>query len=433
MTGNDVSRAIDAIWRIEQATLVASLARMVRDVDLAEDLAQDALVAALEAWPASGIPDRPGAWLLATARRRGIDRIRHRKMSERRLAELGLETDGRREQVAQAIEAAAEDPVGDELLGLMFAVCHPVLTIEARCALTLRLLGGLATPEIARAYLVPESTIAQRIVRAKRTLREARVPLDVPHGKELSERVGSVLEVLYLIFNEGYSATSGPDWLRPDLCNEALRLGRVLAELAPNEPEVHGLVALMEIQASRSRARVNADGRPILLADQDRSHWDRVLIRRGIEALERAEATGAPFGPCALQAAIAACHARASSFEETDWTRVVALYDALAALTGSPVVALNRAVAIGMMHGPAAGLEALEEIAGSPSMETYHLLPAVRGDLLFRLGRFGGARSEFERAAELATNERERALMLERARLAVCSTRTDAGKQHPDA
>jgi predicted RNA polymerase sigma factor len=412
---DDVHRTIDAIWRIEQATVIASLARMVRDVDLAEDLAQDALLAALETWPAHGIPDRPGAWLLATARRRGIDRIRHRRMSERRLAELGLETDDRRERVVQAMEAALDDPVGDELLGLMFATCHPVLAIEARCALTLRLLGGLTTPEIARAYLVPDPTIAQRIVRAKRTLREARVPLDVPRGEDLHERVDSVLEVLYLIFNEGYSATTGQDWLRPDLCNEALRLGRVLAELAPREAEVHGLVALMEIQASRSRARVDADGRPILLADQDRSRWDRVLIRRGLEALERAEASGTSFGPYALQAAIAACHARAPSVEKTDWTRVVALYDALAMVTGSPVVALNRAVAIGMMHGPAAGLEALAMVAEAPALSGYHLLPAVRGDLLFRLGRFREARVEFARAAELATNERERELLLARA------------------
>ncbi len=415
MSAQDVHRTIDAIWRIEQAGVIASLARMVRDVDLAEDLAQDALLAALESWPASGIPDKPGAWLFATARRRGIDRIRHRKMSELRLAELGLETDANRERLADAIERALDDPVGDELLGLIFATCHPLLAVEARCALTLRLLGGLTTPEIARAYLVPEATIAQRIVRAKRTLREARVPLDVPQVDALPERLAPVLEVLYLIFNEGYSATSGEDWLRPDLCLEALRLGRVLAALTPGESEVHGLVALMEIQASRSRARVDPEGRPVLLADQDRTRWDGLLIRRGLEALERAEQLGAPYGPYALQAAIAACHARARSIEDTDWTRIVALYDALAVVWPSPVVGLNRAVAIGMMHGPAAGLEALADVADAPAMRGYHLLAAVRGDFLFKLGRFDAARAEFGRAALLTSNARERALLAARA------------------
>jgi len=411
----DVHRTIETIWRIEQAPVIASLARMVRDIDLAEDLAQDALVAALESWPTSGVPDRPGAWLLATARRRGIDRLRHQKMSVRRLAELGLETDDRRERVAQAIERALDDQVGDELLGLIFATCHPVLAIEARCALTLRLLGGLTTAEIARAYLASEATVAQRIVRAKRTLREARVPMEAPRGAGLSDRLPAVLEVLYLIFNEGYSATSGAEWQRPDLCAEALRLGRILAELAPNESEVHGLVALMEIQASRSQARVDAAGRPVLLADQDRGRWDRVLIRRGLDALARAEALGAPFGPYALQAAIAACHARASSIEATDWTRVVALYDALAMVWPSPVVALNRAVALGMMYGPAAGLEALGEVAEAPAMRRYHLVQAVRGDFLQKLGRAAEARVAFERAAELTDNERERELLLARA------------------
>ncbi len=415
MATDDVNRTIDAIWRIEQAAVIASLARMVRDVDLAEDLAQDALVAALESWPRAGIPDKPGAWLLATARRRGIDRLRHHTMSARRLVELGLETDDRRERVAQAIERALDDPIGDELLGLIFAACHPILPVEARCALTLRLLGGLTTPEIARAYLTPEPTIAQRIVRAKRTLREARVPLEVPAGASLSERIGAVLEVLYLIFNEGYSATSGQDWLRPDLCQEALRLGRVLAELAPGEPEVHGLVALMEIQASRARARLDPEGRPVLLADQDRARWDRLLISRGLAALERAAALGAPFGPYALQAAIAACHARAPSMESTDWTRIVALYDALAMVWPSPVVALNRAVALGMMHGPAAGLEALEELDRAPGMSGYHLLAAVRGDFLFKLGSFAAAASEFASAAERTENEAERGLLRGRA------------------
>ncbi|MGE0439808.1 MAG: RNA polymerase sigma factor [Gemmatimonadales bacterium] len=415
MAAEDVHRAIDAVWRIESAGVIASLARMVRDVDLAEDLAQDALLAALEAWPRTGIPDRPGAWLLATARRRGIDRIRHRRMSERRLAELGLETDERRDTVVHAIEAALDDPVGDELLGLMFATCHPVLPTEARSALTLRLLGGLATAEIARAFLTPEPTIAQRIVRAKRTLREARVPLEPPRGPALSERLGSVLEVLYLIFNEGYAATAGSEWFRADLCTEALRLGRILAELAPTEAEVHGLAALMEVQASRIRARTDPAGRPILLADQDRTRWDQVLIQRGLAALARAEATGAPFGPYALQAAIAACHARARTFDATDWTRIVALYDALLMVHPTPVVALNRAVALGMMHGPAAGLEALAEIPESSGMSRYHLLAAVRGDLLFKLGRRTEASAEFARAAALATNERERALLLERA------------------
>ncbi len=421
MTEDDVGRTIDAIWRIEATGLIASLARMVRDVDLAEDLAQDALVAALETWPRNGIPDRPGAWLLATARRRGIDRIRHRTMSERRLAELGLESDERREGVVQAIETALDDPVGDEVLGLMFATCHPVLTPEARCTLTLRLLGGLTAEEIARAYLTAESTVAQRIVRAKRTLREAQVPIEVPRGTALTERLGPVLEVLYLIFNEGYTATAGDSWMRSDLCHEGLRLARVLAGRLDDQPEVHGLVALMEIQASRLRARVDAAGRPVLLADQDRSRWDYLLVNRGFAALEQAERLGKPLGPYALQAAIAACHARARRFEDTDWTRIVALYDALVMLVPSPVVALNRAVAIGMMYGPAAGLEALSDLEEVSSLASYHLLAAVRGDLLYRLGRFAEAESAFTRAAELAGNGPERELMQQRAR--ECSAR----------
>ena len=374
MMEDEVRRTIDAIWRIEATGLIASLARMVRDVELAEDLAQDALVAALDTWPARGIPDRPGAWLLATARRRGIDRIRHRSMSERRLAELGLATDEQREDAAQAIETSLDDPVGDEVLGLMFATCHPVLSPEARCALTLRLLGGLTTEEVARAYLSSETTVAQRIVRAKRTLREARVPLEVPAGEVLTERLAPVLEVLYLIFNEGYTATAGDQWLRPDLCHEGLRLARILAERLDDQPEAHGLVALMEIQASRLRARVDSRGHPILLADQDRSRWDYLLIQRGLKALMRAEQLGKPLGPYSVQAAIAACHARARQFEDTDWTRIVALYDALIMMVRSPVVALNRAVAISMMYGPAAGLEALEELDSLPSLAGYHLL-----------------------------------------------------------
>lgn len=424
MMEDEVRRTIDAIWRIEATGLIASLARMVRDVELAEDLAQDALVAALDTWPARGIPDRPGAWLLATARRRGIDRIRHRSMSERRLAELGLATDEQREDAAQAIETSLDDPVGDEVLGLMFATCHPVLSPEARCALTLRLLGGLTTEEVARAYLSSETTVAQRIVRAKRTLREARVPLEVPAGEVLTERLAPVLEVLYLIFNEGYTATAGDQWLRPDLCHEGLRLARILAERLDDQPEAHGLVALMEIQASRLRARVDSRGHPILLADQDRSRWDYLLIQRGLKALMRAEQLGKPLGPYSVQAAIAACHARARQFEDTDWTRIVALYDALIMMVRSPVVALNRAVAISMMYDPAAGLEALEELDSLPSLAGYHLLAAVRGDLLFRLGRFAEAESAFSHAATAATNGPERALMQKRA--AECATRRTA-------
>ena len=408
----DTHRAIDAVWRIESPRLIAGLTRVVRDVGLAEDLAQDALVAALERWPESGVPDRPGAWLMAVAKHRAIDHQRRGKLLERKHEQLGHEV---RRDTAPDLDAALDDDIGDDLLRLVFTCCHPVLSTEARVALTLRLLGGLTTAEIARAFLVPEATLAQRIVRAKRTLAEARVPFEVPRGPELAERLSSVLEVVYLIFNEGYSATAGDDWLRPALCEEALRLGRVLAGLAPEEPEVHGLVAVMEIQASRSRARVGPSGEPVLLFDQDRARWDRLLIRRGLAALERAERLGGALGPYALQAAIAACHARARTPEETDWTRIVALSDALAQLTPSPVVELNRAVALGLAFGPAAGLEVVDRLTAERSLETYHLLPAVRGDLLAKLDRRAEARAEFERAAALTRNARERELLLGRA------------------
>ncbi len=411
----EAHRAIEAVWRIESARLIAGLARITGDVGLAEDLAQDALVAALEQWPQAGVPDNPGAWLMATAKHRAIDHLRRRKMLDRKHVELGAELEAKQVSPERELDAAIDDPVGDDLLGLMFTACHPVLSTEARVALTLRLLGGLTTPEIARAFLVPESTIAQRIVRAKRTLAAARVPFAVPRGAELAARLWSVLEVIYLVFNEGYSATAGDDWLRPALCEDALRLGRILAELAPAEPEVHGLVALMEIQASRARARVGPAGEPVLLLDQDRTRWDHLLIRRGLAALERVEALGGTLGPYALQAAIAACHARARTPEETDWTRITALYDALAQLTPSPVVELNRAVAYGMAFGPAAGLEILDAVGSEPALKGYHLLPSVRGDLLEKLGRFDEARAEFARAAALTRNTRERDLLLERA------------------
>ena len=410
---SEAHRAIEAVWRIESPRLIAGLTRIVRDVGVAEDLAQDALVAALEQWPASGVPDNPGAWLMATAKHRAIDGLRRGKMLERKHEELGAELEGRQETVPD-FDAAIDDHVGDDLLRLMFISCHPVLSTEARTALTLRLLGGLTTEEIARAFLVPVATIAQRIVRAKRTLAEARVPFEVPRGAELAARLASVLEVIYLVFNEGYSATAGDDWVRPALCEDALRLGRILAELM-NEPEVHGLVALMEIQASRLRARVGPSGAPILLLDQDRARWDHLLIRRGLAALERAEAFGGSLGPYALQAAIAACHARAPRAEETDWTRITALYDALAQLAPSPVVELNRGVAYGMAFGPAAGLEIVDPLMSEPALERYHLLASVRGDLLARLGRFAEARAEFERAAALTRNARERELLLARA------------------
>jgi RNA polymerase sigma factor (sigma-70 family) len=407
--------AIDAVWRIESAKLIAGLARIVGDVGLAEDLAQDALVAALERWPESGVPDKPGAWLMATARHRAIDLFRRNKRLQRKHEELGHELEAQQEMAVPDLDAALDDPIGDDLLGLMFTACHPVLSSEARVALTLRLLGSLTTEEIARAFLVPAPTVAQRIVRAKRTLAEAGVSFEVPRGTELDARLSSVLEVIYLIFNEGYSATAGDDWLRPALCEDALRLGRILAELAPEEPEVHGLVALMEIQASRSRARIGPSGEPVLLLDQDRGRWDQLLIRRGLAALQRAEELGGAGGPYALQAAIAACHARARTPAETDWGRIVALYDALARLLPSPVVRLNRAVAVGMAVGPAAGLELVDALTGEPSLKNYHLLPSVRGDLLRKLGRVDEARAEFERAASLTRNTRERMLLLERA------------------
>src|SRR5205823_6186198 len=390
-------RVIDAVWRIESARLIAGLARIVRDVGLAEELAQDALVVALERWPESGIPDNPGAWLMAAAKHRAIDFFRRNKLLERKHEELGRELEAQ-EMAVPDLNAAIDDNVGDDLMRLMFISCHPILSTEARTALTLRLLGGLTTDEIARAFLVPEATVAQRIVRAKRTLSEAHIPFEVPRGAELASRLSSVLEVIYLIFNEGYSATAGDDWMRPALCDDALRLGRILAELAPNEPEVHGLVALMEIQASRSRARVGPSGEPILLLDQDRSRWDQLLIHRGFAALERAEKLGGA-GPYVLQASIAACHARAGRSNETDWSRIATLYARLAELTSSPVVELNRAVALSFASGPAAGLELVDKLTSEPSLKSYHLLPSVRGDLLKKLGRLNEARIEFERAA----------------------------------
>ncbi|MFN2564941.1 MAG: RNA polymerase sigma factor [Gemmatimonadaceae bacterium] len=416
MTASDTHSAIEAVWRIESAKVIAGLARMVRDVGPAEDLAQDALVAALEQWPESGVPNNPGAWLMATAKRRAVDLLRRRTMAERKQEQVGYEIEAQLQRAVPDLDAAIDDHVGDDLLRLVFTTCHPVLSTEARVALTLRLLGGLTTEEIARAFLVPESTVAQRIVRAKRTLAEAHVPFEVPRAGELASRLSSVLEVINLIFNEGYSATAGDDWVRPALCEDALRLGRILAELAPAEPEVHGLVALMEIQASRLRARVGPSGEPVLLLDQDRARWDQLLIRRGLAALERAEELGGALGPYALQAAIAACHARAHTAAETDWERIAALYDALAELAPSPVVELNRAVAVGMAFGPAAGLELADALTSEPSFKSYHLLPAVRGDLLAKLGRVDEARAELERAASLTRNARERELLLERAR-----------------
>jgi RNA polymerase sigma factor (sigma-70 family) len=412
----DIHRAIDAVWRIESPRLIAGLARMVRDVSLAEDLAQDALVAALERWPESGIPDNPGAWLMAAAKHRAIDTFRRTKLLERKHEELGREVDARQEAAVASLESAIDDHVGDDLLRLIFVACHPVLTAEARVALTLRLLGGLTTDEIARAFLVPEPTIAQRIVRAKRTLSEKRVPFELPRKAELATRLSSVLEVIYLIFNEGYSATAGDDLMRPTLCEEALRLGRILAELAPAEPEVHGLVALMEIQASRAVARVGLTGEPILLLDQDRSRWDQLLISRGLAALERSQKLGGARGPYTLQAAIAACHARATIAADTNWARIASLYEELLEYSPSPVIELNRAVAVAMAFGPAAGLEIVETLTQEPSLKTYHLLPSVRGDLLSKLDRNEEACTEFERAASLTRNARERELLLNRAR-----------------
>jgi len=417
VTTADAHRAIDAVWRIESPRLIAGLTRIVRDVGLAEELAQDALVAAVEQWPESGVPDNPGAWLMATAKHRAIDRLRRDARLERKREEIGREVEAA-QKLATAVPESSGD-FGDDLLRLVFIACHPVLSTEARVALTLRLLGGLSTDEIARAFLVPESTVAQRIVRAKRTLTAAHVPFEVPVASDLEARLASVLEVIYLVFNEGYSATAGDDWMRPALCLDALRLGRLVADLLPREPEAHGLVALMEIQASRTKARVGPAGEPILLLDQNRGQWDQLLIRRGLAALERAEALGGALGPYALQAAIAACHARARTAEETDWAQIAALYDALAQLAHSPVVELNRAVAYGMAFGPAAGLELADALVSEPSLKSYHLLPSVRGDLLAKLGRSDEARSEFERAAALTRNARERDLLLERA--AACS------------
>ncbi|TMD61108.1 MAG: RNA polymerase sigma factor [Chloroflexi bacterium] len=410
---SDTHRAIEAIWRIESARLIAGLARLVGDIGTAEELAQDALVAALEQWPTSGVPERPGPWLMATAKHRAIDLIRRRKTLERKYEELGRDIE--RDHDRRDVDAAIDEEVGDDLLGLIFMACHPVLSKDARIALTLRVLGGLTTEEIARAFLVPVSSIAQRIVRAKRTLAEAHVRFEVPGGPERAARLASVLEVIYLIFNEGYSATAGEDWIRPALCEEALRLGRILAELAPGESEVHGLVALMEIQASRLSARVGPSGEPVLLLEQDRARWDRMLVGRGLAALERAERLGGTMGPYALQAAIAACHGRAATAADTDWGRIVALYDALAQLAPSPVVELNRAVAVGMAFGPEAGLDVVDALVPEPSLKKYHLLPAVRGDLLKKLGRSKEARAEFEHAATLTDNARERELLQRRA------------------
>jgi RNA polymerase sigma-70 factor (ECF subfamily) len=415
----DTHRAIDAVWRIESARLIAGLARIVRDVGVAEDLAADALVAALEQWPREGIPRNPGAWLMAAAKHRAIDHVRRKGMLDRKHGELGYAVDAARPDTADTLNAALDDDIGDDLLRLVFTACHPVLNTEARVALTLRLLGGLTTGEIARAFLAPEPTIAQRIVRAKKTLAKENVPYEVPRGAELATRLSSVLEVIYLIFNEGYSATAGDDWMRPALCDEALRLGRILAELTPLEPEVHGLVALMELQASRSRARVGADGAPILLLDQNRALWDQLLIRRGLAALARAESIRRDRrGPYELQAGIAACHARARAAADTDWTAIVALYDELVDVVPSPVVELNRAVAVSMASGPHAGLELVDALTSVPALEQYHLLPSVRGDLLAKVGRVDEARAEFERAAAMTRNARERELLLERARTA---------------
>jgi len=426
VTTSATHRAIDAVWRIESAKLIAGLTRIVRDVGLAEDLAQDALVAALERWPESGVPDNPGAWLMATAKHRAIDALRRGKLVDRKHEQVGYEIEVQQEAAVPDLDAAIDDNVGDDLLRLIFMSCHPVLSVEARVALTLRLLGGLTTEEIARAFLVPESTVAQRIVRAKRTLSEAHVPFEVPRGAELSARLSTVLKVIYLVFNEGYSATAGDDWVRPALCEDALRLGRILAGLMATEPEVHGLVALMEIQASRLRARVGPSGEPVLLLDQDRSRWDQLLIRRGLTALARAEQLGDARGPYTVQAAIAACHARAHVADDTDWGRIAALYEALVQLEPSPVVELNRAVAVAMARGPAAGLEIVDTLTSESSLDTYHLLPSVRGDFLKKLGRLDEAQAEFERAASLTRNARERELLLDRA--AACA-RELAGEQ----
>ncbi|MBT9504907.1 MAG: RNA polymerase sigma factor [Burkholderiaceae bacterium] len=416
MTLAATHRAIDAVWRIESAKIIAVVARMVRDVGVAEELAQDVLVTALEQWPEKGVPDRPGAWLTAAAKNRALDHLRRVQLLAAKHEEIGRDLEIHGEAFEPAFDAALEDDIGDDLLRLVFTACHPILAPEARVALTLRLLGGLTTDEIARAFLLPEATVAQRIVRAKRSLAAAQVPFEVPRAAELPERLASVLAVIYLVFNEGYAATSGSDWMRPALCDEALRLGRIVAELMPGEPEVHGLVALMELQASRARARIGANGQPVLLLEQNRARWDHMLIGRGLAALARSERLNGALGPYALQAAIAACHARAGTADQTDWPRIAALYDALAQLMPSPVVALNRAVAIGMAYGPAAGLELADALSKEPLLKGYHLLPAVRADLLLKLGRLAQAQAEFERAASLTRNARERELLLERAR-----------------
>jgi len=415
MNDNSIHRAIDAVWRIEEAKIIAVLTRMLRDVALAEEMAQDALVSALETWPDNGTPDRPAAWLMQAAKNEALDYLRHQKLVHEKEPELTYEIEGLLQDAAPDLERELDDKIGDDLLRLIFISCHPVLTMEARVALTLRLLGGLTTEEIARAFLASEATVAQRIVRAKRTLGEAKVPFEVPRGAELEERLGAVLQVIYLVYNEGYSASAGADWMRPALCNEALRLGRILAELVPGEPEVHGLVALMEIQSSRARARTDAQGKPVLLLDQDRTRWDQMLIRRGLAALQRAQRLGRVPGPYVLQAAIASCHARARRAQDTDWQQIADLYLALATRAPSPVVELNRAVALAMAYGPAVGLELVDQLLEEPALKQYHLLPSVRGDFLFKLERLAEARREFERAAALTQNEQERQLLLARA------------------
>jgi RNA polymerase sigma factor (sigma-70 family) len=428
VTAPDIPAAIDAVWRIESPKIVGTLMRITRDLNIAEDLAQDALLAALQQWPESGIPDNPGAWLTAAAKNRAIDHFRRNQRLDRKHQEMGYDLQFAQARSALDLEAALDNPIEDDLLRLIFIACHPVLPVDARLALTLRLLGGLQTTEIARALLASEPAIAQRIVRAKRTLAEQQIPFEIPRGAELTSRISSVLAVIYLIFNEGYSATAGADWLRPALCEEALRLGRVLAELMPSEPEVHGLVALMEIQSSRSRARVSPAGEPILLADQNRAQWDQLLIRRGLAALARAQKLSGPTGPYLLQAAIAACHARAHSLDQTDWPKIVQLYSELASLSPSPIIELNRAVAVSMASGPQAALEIVDSLVGEPSLASFHLLPSVRGDLLFKLGRFAEAQPEFERAASLTQNEPERKLLLDRAKACVTSARNDADR-----
>ncbi len=426
MSATPVQKTIEAVWRIEQAKIIAAIARMVRDVGLAEEFAQDALVTALAQWPEKGVPDKPAAWLMATGKRRAIDHLRRAKMLDRKHGEIGYDMEIEQAHGGPDIEAVLDDDIGDDLLSLIFTACHPLLSPEARVALTLRLIGGLTTEEIARAFLVPEPTVAQRIVRAKRTLSEAGVPFEVPRGAERSGRLASVLDVIYLVFNEGYSATAGEDWIRPQLCEEAMRVGRILAGLAPSEPEVHGLVSLMEIQASRLKARTGPDGEPILLADQNRGQWDRLLIQHGLAALDRAEALAPQRGPYALQAAIAACHARARTADATDWPKIAALYLALSQINPSPVVELNRAVALSMAFGPQAGLELVDQLVDEPALKNYHLLPSVRADFLTRLGRLDEAKVEFERAAAMTRNERERALLLSRATAMAGSARASA-------